>query len=220
MAQFDTEPHSQDPEEEPSQSIDDSSAPGKWVPTPEALEKLLASFSEDHDEAVSRYELARSKLIRYFERRAAIVSPERFADEALDRAMRRIDQGKTIANLMAYLYKIASNIVFEQLKEQEMMRQAVNELPTSISSPIVDDKDDLRQDCFDKCLERLPEKDRTLILDYYQEEGHEKIKHHREMAARLGIPLNALRIRIHRIRVRLETDVKRTWNSLTDAKHK
>src|SRR5687768_2953492 len=160
MAQFDTEPHSQDPEEEPSHSTDDSSSPGKWVPTPEAFEKLLASFSDDHDEAVARYELARSKLIRYFERRAAIVSPEHSADDALDRAMRRIDQGKAISNLMAYLYKIASNIAFEILKEQEMMRQAVNELPTSIPSPTTDDKDDLRQDCFDTCLERLPGKDR------------------------------------------------------------
>jgi DNA-directed RNA polymerase specialized sigma24 family protein len=110
--------------------------------------------------------------------------------------------------------KIASNIVFEILKEQEMMRQAVNALPTSISSSTIDNDNDPRQDCFDECLERLREKERTLILDYYQEEGHAKIENHKEMAARMGIPLNALRIRVHRIRVRLETDVKRTWSSL------
>jgi DNA-directed RNA polymerase specialized sigma24 family protein len=212
MAQFDPDSHSHPPEE-PSQSVDDLSSPSKWVPTTEAFEKLLASFSQDRDEAARSYELARSKLIRYFERRA-IVSSERYADEALDRAMRRIDEGKTISNLMAYLYKIASNIVFEILKEQEMMRQAVNALPTSISSSTIDNDNDPRQDCFDECLERLREKERTLILDYYQEEGHAKIENHKEMAARMGIPLNALRIRVHRIRVRLETDVKRTWSSL------
>jgi RNA polymerase sigma factor (sigma-70 family) len=202
MAQFD--PNSP---EEPSESIDDSSSPNKWVPTPEALEKLFASFSHNREEAVRSYELARSKLIRYFERRA-VASPEHFADEALDRAMRRIDEGKKISNLSAYLYKIASNIVFETLKEEGMMRQAVNALPTSIPSSRVDDEDNPRQNCFDKCLERLPEKERSLILDYYQEEGHAKIEHHKEMAARLGIPLNALRIRVHRIRVRLEACIR------------
>jgi RNA polymerase sigma factor (sigma-70 family) len=213
MAQLDPEPR-QAPEE-PGQSTDDSSSPGKWVPTPEAFQKLLASFSPDDEEAARRYELARSKLIRYFERRA-IVSPERYVDESLDRAMRRIDEGKTISNIMAYLYKIASNIVFEILKEQEMVRQAVNAMPSSIRSSTTDDEDDLRQDCFDECLERLPEKERCLIVDYYQEEGHAKIEHHKEMAAHLGIPLNALRIRVHRVRTKLETDVKHTWQSLTE----
>lgn len=206
MAQFDPDSLSHPPEE-PSQSIDDSSSPYKWVPTPEALEKLLASFSQNREEGVKGYELARSKLIRYFERRA-VASPEHFADEALDRVMRRIDEGKDISNLMAYLYKIASNIVFEVLKDEELMRQAVNALPISIPSARIDDEDNPRQNCFDRCLERLLERERSLILDYYQEEGHAKIEHHKDMAARLGIPLNALRIRIHRIRVRLEAGIR------------
>ncbi|HEV7397336.1 MAG TPA: hypothetical protein VGN86_12565 [Pyrinomonadaceae bacterium] len=206
MAQFDPNSPSHPPEE-PSESIDDSSSPYKWVPTPEAFEKLLASFSQNREEAVRGYELARSKLIRYFERRA-VASPEHFADEALDRAMRRIDEGKQISNLMAYLYKIASNIHLEILDQEEKKRRALNELPTSIPSSTIDDEDNPKQNCFDKCLERLPEKERSLILDYYQEEGHAKIEHHKEMAARLGIPLNALRIRVHRIRVRLEECIR------------
>jgi DNA-directed RNA polymerase specialized sigma24 family protein len=42
-----------------------------------------------------------------------------------------------------------------------------------------------------------------LVLQYYQEEKGAKIEHRRAMAERLGIPLNALRIRAHRIRVAL-----------------
>ncbi|HEV7681757.1 MAG TPA: hypothetical protein VGO68_06520 [Pyrinomonadaceae bacterium] len=205
MAQFDPDSQSHPPAD-PGESIEDSASQYKWVATPEALEKLLASFSANHEEAARSYELARSKLIRYFDRRA-VASPEHLADEVLDRAMRRIDEGKQISNLMAYLYKIASNIVFETLKEEEKRRQAVNALP-STSSSIKDDEDNPRQNCFDKCLERLLEKERSLILDYYQEVGRVKIEHHKKMAARLGIPLNALRIRAHRIRVRLEACIR------------
>jgi RNA polymerase sigma factor (sigma-70 family) len=218
MPQFDPDPQSEPPEES-TQSTDDASSSYKWVPTEETLKKLIAAFSENPEKAAQGYELARSKLIRYFERHVGAVS-ERCADEALDRAMRRIDEGKQISNLMAYLYKIASNIVFEMHREDEIIRKAVKTLPTLTLSPKLDDEDSPKQTCFDECLEQLPEKDRTLIVEYYEEEGHTKIVHHKQMAARLGIQLNALRIRVHRIRVRLEADVKACVKLRTERKHK
>ncbi|MEN3332706.1 MAG: hypothetical protein V7641_2071 [Blastocatellia bacterium] len=54
------------------------------------------------------------------------------------------------------------------------------------------------------CLSQLPAESRALILDYYQGERGERIRHRKQMAERLGIPQNALRIRVHRIRERLE----------------
>ena len=44
----------------------------------------------------------------------------------------------------------------------------------------------------------------NLILRYYEGEGREKIDNRLELAAKLKIPLNALRIRVHRIKRTLE----------------
>jgi RNA polymerase sigma factor (sigma-70 family) len=212
MAPVDTDPPTQPPFE-PERQTDDSPSPDNWSPTEKALEKLLAAFSPDGNEAAKQYELARLKLIRYFERRPETATlAERHADEALDRAMRRIDEGKQISNLMAYLYKIASNIVNEVRKEDKIIREAVERMSTSIPIPPVEDEDDSRQRCFDQCLENLKKPERELILEYYQEDGHAKIVHHKMMAARLGIQLNALRIRVHRIRAKLEANVKKCVN--------
>lgn len=212
MAPVDHDPLTQPPSE-PERQTDDLPSPVKWSPTEKALEKLLATFSPDSKEAAEQYEFARLKLIRYFERRP-VTAPERLADIALDRAMRRIDEGKQISNLMAYLYKIASNVAHEVRKEDNIIREAVDRMPTLIPTPPVDDEDDSRQHCFDQCLENLKKAERELILEYYEEDGHAKIVHHKMMAARLGIPLNALRIRVHRIRAKLEANVKKCINQL------
>jgi len=53
-------------------------------------------------------------------------------------------------------------------------------------------------------LDSLPKENRKLIIDYYQEERRVKIELRQELADKLNIPLNALRIRAHRIRVGLE----------------
>ena len=65
-----------------------------------------------------------------------------------------------------------------------------------------------RQMCLDRCLGGLPVETRRLIRDYYSEEGSAKIRLRRQMAKALGIEMNALRIRAHRIRLGLESCVK------------
>ena len=122
--------------------------------------------------------------------------------------MRRIDEGENISNLMAYFYQVASYIVMEDRKEQEQFRLAANNLPSQPPAPPDSGEQSPQLKCFDRCLDGLPVENRSLILDYYREEGRTKIQLREQTAQRLGIPLNALRIRAHRIRVALETCVK------------
>jgi hypothetical protein len=44
----------------------------------------------------------------------------------------------------------------------------------------------------------------VLILDYYREDRGGKIDSRKQLAEKMGLPINALRIRSHRIRVQLE----------------
>jgi DNA-directed RNA polymerase specialized sigma24 family protein len=66
---------------------------------------------------------------------------------------------------------------------------------------------ELEFECLDKCLEKLTARNRDLILEYYRDEETGKIEHRKALASRLGIGLNALRIRAHRIRGNVETCV-------------
>lgn len=136
------------------------------------------------------------------------MGPEHHVDEALDRVMRRLDEGENITHLMAYCYKIASYIFMEERKEQEQFRLAANNLPSQPPAPPSSGDESPQVKCFDRCLDGLPVESRILILDYYREEGRTKIQLRQQTAKRLGIPVNALRIRAHRIRVALEACVK------------
>jgi len=53
----------------------------------------------------------------------------------------------------------------------------------------------------------LKAEQRELVLEYYRDAGRQKIERRREMAARLGISMNALGIRACRIRNALEACV-------------
>ena len=62
---------------------------------------------------------------------------------------------------------------------------------------------DVGQGCLDRCLRCLPPQDKDIVLTYYQEEGLAKIRHRAMVARQLKISSNALRLRIHRITLRL-----------------
>jgi DNA-directed RNA polymerase specialized sigma24 family protein len=214
MPPIEREPHLPPPKE----SEDKTPAPPlskKWVPTEEAFEKFLAVFSSNRDEAGQGYELARRKLVRYFERHA-VMGAERCADETLDRAMRRINEGIQVSHLMPYLLEIARFVFMETWKEEEKLRKAFSTMQTEVPPTQFDTgKTDVREDCFDRCLDELAPESRTLILTYFDKARHAKIEQHTDMANSLGLTLNALRIRIHRIRATLEACVKKCMDQVS-----
>jgi DNA-directed RNA polymerase specialized sigma24 family protein len=185
-------------------------AQSKWLPTPQSFEKLLAAFAADRDEAGKLYENVRVKLLRYFERNG-VSDTERYVDITLDRVMRRLDAGELVANIMAFIHAVASYVRMEAWTEQKQLRDAEVEIKQHTEQKQRDAvvSESPRQLCLDKCLNDLPLETRILILDYYSAERSAKIRLRRQMAERLGIEMNALRIRAHRIRLNLETCVQK-----------
>ena len=47
---------------------------------------------------------------------------------------------------------------------------------------------DVRRECLNHCLRKLPVENRELIIEYYRKEGQQKIDHRVAMADRMGIP--------------------------------
>ncbi|MEK6278945.1 MAG: hypothetical protein AABN95_01180 [Acidobacteriota bacterium] len=179
----------------------------QWALTQTAFDNLLRRFASDRDEAAKQYENLRRKLVRFFEWRD-LDAPEECADETIDRVARRLEEGKEIHNIAAFSYGVARKLFMERLRLRETTSVELENAREVPASTITEDPEpDKRLDCFDRCLDNLPEDKRALMIDYYQDEKRAKIDLRSQLAERLDIPLNALRIRVHRIRISLEACV-------------
>lgn len=176
---------------------------GEWVLTQAAFDMLLACFDKDRERAGEQYETIRQKLVKFFEWRGSS-SPDQHADETINRVARKIAEGETIQNLQSYFYGVARLLFMESLKEREREQAAINQLPEPIQAAEESNNSDSRLECFEKCMRSLPAENRELIVEYYEEEKRANIDKRKVLAEKLGLPLNALRIRAHRIRAKLE----------------
>jgi DNA-directed RNA polymerase specialized sigma24 family protein len=168
----------------------------KWDLSPESFESLLHWLDSDRDRAGKRYEDIRGRLIKIFSSRGC-VEPDFLADETINRVAKRVEEiAETYEGDPAlYFYGVANKIHLEQFKKQK---------PITIS-PVVPDLDDFEPEytCLDDCIGHLPPDSRDLVLQYYEQDQHAKIVNRQRLAERLGIGLNALRIRAHRTRLTL-----------------
>jgi len=179
------------------------SANQEWTLTRSALDKLLGCLSDKPELAAERYEDLRRTLCKFFEWRGASF-PEECTDETLNRVARKLEEGLIIQNISSYSYGIARLVFLEWAKQPDRKQVSLDELSATpaASEPIAEES--LELECFDKCLKDLSAESREIIIDYYSEEKRAKIDNRNRLAARLGIPINALRSRAQRTRQKLE----------------
>jgi DNA-directed RNA polymerase specialized sigma24 family protein len=194
----------------------------EWVLTRAAFDKMLACLSPSREQAASKYEILRRKLMKYFECRGCH-SPEDLADETVNRVARRILEGSEIWTVEPanYFYGVARHVLKEYRAELERGFTTIESLPSLVHPSLRQQELELerysleqRLDCLEYCLQQLSHENRQLIISYYQGEKGERIKNRRLLAERFRIPPNALRIRIHRIREKLERQVAERFQSL------
>jgi DNA-directed RNA polymerase specialized sigma24 family protein len=176
-----------------------------WHLSPRAFERFLAALDADRDTAAERYEHLRSKLARFFEWRGASF-PEDHADEAINRVIRKIDEGEEIRDARAYCYAVARLVLLEALKKQAKEQEAFEEFHKPL--PVDDTSDvDARLRCLERCMAQLPQPNRELVREYYRDEGGRRIENRKRLADHLGIGMNALRIRAFRLTDKLQACV-------------
>ncbi len=173
---------------------------------PAALSFLLAWLDADSERAGAKYEQLRHKLILFFNARQCQIRAEDLADRTLDVVARRLQEGVElhIDAASSYCYGVAQNIWREYQKgaKPEPLTREPIALP---SDPFSRNE---RLDCLEQCLNELHPESRSLIETYYKDEKRAKIDYRKKMADQFGISVNALRLRAHQIRVRLETCMK------------
>jgi DNA-directed RNA polymerase specialized sigma24 family protein len=179
----------------------------EWVLTQAAFDGFLARLDGDRDKAGEKYEYIRLKLLKYFQW-CGSDEPDVDADETINRVTRRIYEGQNIYNLTGYLHGVAKLVHAESLKRRNRRRVFEGSL---IELPSIGSKVEVAnsQECLERCLARLSEEDREAIIEYYRYKKTEKIDCRKRLAARLGISLNTLRVKMHRQRANLEACVEK-----------
>ena len=176
--------------------------------TREALEKLLDFLGAGGGDRAVAYERLRRRLIKVLEIRAheyrLRATPEDLADEAISRVASQLEKGLEIhaRDPFGYFYGVARRVVQEAARQEHKDGGLLEEgEPSPAAAETEPDEAEARHRCLDHCLARLPPADRELILDFYREDrGQGRIAHRKSLAARLGITVNALRIKAHRLR--------------------
>jgi DNA-directed RNA polymerase specialized sigma24 family protein len=184
--------------------------------TTEGFEALLAQLDPERERAGELYEAIRRKLVRLFEWRGC-TSPEDLADETFNRVARRLAEGVELRSNDPYGYFCGvAHLVYK-----EVLRRALREHRALAGGdwppPTCEDEESShhRLDCLRRCLTELPADQRDLVIRYYQginykgkaDPGESNIRSRQQLACEEGIPMNALRIRVHRIRRKLESCV-------------
>jgi DNA-directed RNA polymerase specialized sigma24 family protein len=190
-----------------------------WIMDQAALERLLAQFDADPERAAEKFEVMRSGLIRILECWGG-TSPPDLADIVVNRVARRLMEGEVIRPdaLNAYFRSVARNVWREDRRSPEAQFAPLDDLPPH-QQPAVDPHAAMlahraqlmleqRLNCLEECVAALPPETRGLILEYYEGEESARIENRKRLAEMLEIPLSRLRLRIHRIREKLERCVE------------
>jgi len=180
-----------------------------WVLTQDGFDKLLNWLDSDRERAGQKYETIRLRLIKIFTCRGCSEA-EDLADETINRVAAKLDtlEWKDDGDRARYFYAVAQKVHLEHLRNS---RKRHGEIPFDVADEtssiiIKSDTDEIESEyaCLERCLENLPTNNRRLVLEYYHQERKAKIDHRKMLADELGIAVNALRIRAHRIRLTLE----------------
>lgn len=172
-------------------------APEKeWELTREALEKILGWLDRDVEKAAAKYEEIRAALIEIFVCRQCSAAEE-LADETINRVIRKLDaiRENYIGDPALYFYGVAQMIHLEYLRRKPE--------PPAYAPVATPDYVQQDYDCLEKCLGQLTLASRHLIEVYYQDDDHSKMTNRKALARTLGVSLNVLRVRAHRIREHL-----------------
>ena len=189
----------------------------------EALDAMLSRLDPDRERAGLGYEAIRRTLIGFL-RFNGSVAPEDQADKAIDIVANRILNGEAFdaSNPKRHFLAVARNLLRDEWKIRNRRPVSLEVLPPRqepFNDPHSDSLEELsrveterRNNCLSGCLKELVADDRELIRRYYLELTSVKKMGRREIAGETGRSMGALRVKVHRVRRKLERCCERCMN--------
>ena len=158
---------------------------------------MLAWLDPDRDKAGAKYETIRTRLIKIFMCRGCHEA-EDLADETINRVTSKLGElaSSYQGDPALFFYGVAKKVRHEY--EKRKFRRVP---PAPMSQPADAEQ---RYECLDTCIRALTRDQLRLILQYYRDDKRAKINNRKRLAGELGIAINALRIRAHRIKSALQ----------------
>jgi RNA polymerase sigma factor (sigma-70 family) len=172
---------------------------------PESFDEILDWLDPDRDMAAEKYVQLRHDLAKLF-MWGRCSDPEGMTDETFDRVAKKVHDVKPSyqGDPRLYFRAVANNLIkenFKKVKTQVSLDDV--DLPERQTVVTTEETEGI-EECLHSCLQKLDSEKRKLILDYYAKEKQAKIDHRSELAKRLGISVETLRVRVFRIRASIE----------------
>lgn len=166
-------------------------------------------LDSDRQQAAEIYLALRERLEKFFEWRNC-ENMEELTDIVFDRVSRKIISGEKIENAEAYCVSVAKFVLLEH--RREFVRNVELDENTSskfdVNSSFEDEKKHKKLKCLGKCLAEFPEDKRKLLINYFDTDEATLISTRKNLAEKLGFNLNTLRIRVSRLKTKLEKCTK------------
>ncbi|MBX7223483.1 MAG: sigma-70 family RNA polymerase sigma factor [Blastocatellia bacterium] len=196
-----------------------------WSPTEEAFHALLQALHPEPESAALEYEKIHRRLVKFFEDEKITV-PEELADETINRVMRKVFEGTAVFEgpPVRYFVGVARNLLREEWRKPEgqgISWEDVSPTRTPRIDPLQEAQlleervtREQRLECLHKCLAKLSPDLREAVAEYYGDQGGLGIERRKALAAKLGIEAVNLRVRMHRLREKLEQCVSNCLKTL------
>jgi DNA-directed RNA polymerase specialized sigma24 family protein len=187
--------------------MDNSPRPrGKKHFTQENLDLLLTRLHPNREQAGEEYVLLWNRLRLFFQARKCPIAEE-LADQTLTRVAKKLSPDQEIKNIRAFSMTVAKYIWLEYLANNKPHvsfddPEASIPEPPIPPAPIIETGQENR--CLEICLRKLSEEEAKLYVEYFIHDNRSNIDYRRKMASERMITQRALRLRIMRIRVKLE----------------
>ena len=173
--------------------------------TKEEFDRLLEWLWKDREVAALKYETIRHDLIKFFDRSVG-ASAEDLADETINRIIEKLPQitGSYAGDPKYLFFRYAQLIRLEHIRR--LARRDGGPLPDDAPDTRSPDEAEEKErwgSCLRECLRKLPAQERRVFVSYYRGDKRNQLDHRQELAARLSLSLNALRLQIYRTKERL-----------------
>ncbi len=178
------------------------------------FEQFLKTLDADRGKAAEKYIALRERLERFFEWRDC-ENPLELTDIVFDRITKKVIEGEKIENTEAFCVSIAKFVLMENRREvlrNSELNENSREISFETEQNVADDKNELQSErlkCLDECLSKIPFEKQKLLINYFDTDEKTLISSRKNLAENLGINLNSLRIRISRLKSKLEKCTKK-----------
>lgn len=180
----------------------------------ESFEVLLKRLNSDQKLAEEKYLVVRNKLIIFFRTRGYSQMDLELTDKTIDRAARKLleqnnSENNEIQNNLSDSYFLSvAHFVLKEHQRSIKPTVAIEDLPANNQlttknnqeqNLIEQEQTNLTTSCFNDCLANFPIEQKLLIIEYFSVEMT-KAEQRQSLADKLGININALRVKAHRLR--------------------